>query len=411
MAIDRILILDDNSTNTLFFEMLLKDIGVKEVFTSPTGDDALVLADKKHIQFVICAWELSGMPGTVFVQKLRSKKKRMFLPCVIYSKRMEDDDVTLTKELGFENILSMPFEKKSARELLEKIIEYENNIDPKEVAIRKIRMYMSEGKPGEAFKMFNDNLFKPGPFKSPAMLAAAEVFLGLSKLEKAEGCINDVLDRSPNDFRALQLKARLHSRRGEHEESIKILQGLVKGSPKNLTSRIDLGSAYVAADRLDEAKETLNGVVDMDPSNQDAKDNLATVAFKQGDFGLAEQLIAETENGNELARIFNNMAISQVATQKYDDAIHTYNNAIQLLSDKTRLFLLHYNLGLAYRKKGDYPKALKTLADSYFDNPQFEKAYVGIAKTYKEMKRKKLKPDAKLIGEVKKIRNANKVVA
>ena len=409
MAIERVLILDDNTKNSLFFEMILKDIGVKDIFTSPTGDDALQLANQKHVQFVICAWELSGMPGTVFVQKLRSKKKRMFVPCIIYSKRMEEDDVTPTKELGFQNILAMPFEKKSAKEMIEEIIAYENNIDPKEVAIRKIRMYMAEGKPGEAFKMFNDKLFQPGPFKSPAMLAAAEVFLGLSKLDKAENCIKDVLDRIPDDFKALQLQARLHSRRGNHEESIKILQGLMTNSPKNFTTRLNLGTAYVAANRLDEAKETLEGVLADDPDNQDAKDNLATAAFKQGDFGLAEQLIAETENGNELARIFNNMAISQVATEAYDDAIDTYNNAIQLLADKTRLFLLHYNLGLAYRKKGDYAKALKTLSDSYFDNPRFEKAYVAIAKTYKDMKKKRQKPDPKLIGEVKKIRQANKV--
>ena len=408
MGIDRILILDDNSTNTLFFEMMLKDIGIKEVVSSPTGDDALILADKKHIQMVICSWELSGMLGTVFIQKLREKKKRKFIPCVIYSKRMDDQDVTLTKELGFQNILSMPFEKEKAREMINSIIDYENNIDPKEVAIRKIQMYMQDGKPGEAFKMFNDNLFKPGPFKSPAMVAAAEVFMGLSKFDKAEGCINDVLDRIPDHFKALQLKARLHSRKGEHEQAIEILSSLMDKSPKNFTTRVNLGSAYVAADMLDEAKETFNGILGDDPSNQDAKDNLATVAFKEGDFSLAEQLIAETENGNELARVFNNMAISQVNSGNYDEAINTYENAIRLLADKTKLFLLHYNLGLAYRKNGAMEKALKTLADSFFDNTNFEKAYVAIARTYKEMKKKRLKPDMDLIKKVKQKRNESK---
>ena len=115
MAIERVLILDDNTKNSLFFEMILKDIGVKDIFTSPTGDDALQLANQKHVQFVICAWELSGMPGTVFVQKL-DQKKRMFVPCIIYSKRMEEDDVTLTKELGFQNILAMPFERNRQRD-------------------------------------------------------------------------------------------------------------------------------------------------------------------------------------------------------------------------------------------------------------------------------------------------------
>ncbi len=401
MSIQRVLLLDDNTTNTLFFEVLLKEIGVTEVYTSPTGDDALLLADKKHVQFVICAWELSGMPGTIFIQKLRSRKKRKYIPCVIYSKRMESQEVTLTKELGFKNILPMPFDKGKAKELIKGIIDYENNIDPKEIAIRKIEMYMSDGQPGEAFKMFNDSLFQPGPFRTQALLAAADVFIGLSKYDKAKKCINDVLDKQPDNYRALQIKAKLFSRDGEHDKAIKILKKLIHSSPKNLTTRVNLGCAYVSAEKYEEAKKVFNGVLDEDPANQNAKDHMATVAFREGDFSLAEQLIAETENGNELARIFNSMAISQVTENKYNDAIMTYVNAIRLLADKTRLYLLHYNLGLAYRKNGDLDKGLEILTECYLSSPEFEKAYVAIARIYKEMKKKGLTPNASLINQIK----------
>ena len=44
---------------------------------------------------------------------------------------MEDEDVSLTQELGFKSILSMPFQKQVAKEMIESILEYENNIDPK----------------------------------------------------------------------------------------------------------------------------------------------------------------------------------------------------------------------------------------------------------------------------------------
>ncbi|NRA65235.1 MAG: tetratricopeptide repeat protein [Pseudobacteriovorax sp.] len=401
MAIQRILVLDDNTTNTLFFEVLLKDLGFEEVFISPTGADAIKIAEKNHIQFVICSWELSGMPGTVFIQKLRARKKRKYIPCVIYSKRMNEQDVQLTKELGFKNILPMPFEKAKAKELLSEIIEHENNIDPKEVAIRKIEMYMSDGQPGEAFKMFNDSLFQPGPFRNHALVAAAEVFIGLSKYDKAKKCVSDVLERHPDDYKALQLKAKLASRDGSHEEAIEILKGLMDRSPRNLSTRVNLGAAYVTADRFDEAKQVFEGVLEEDPDNQNAKDHMATVAFSQGNFSLAEQLIAETENGNELARIFNNMAISQVNEGHHDTGIQTYENAIRLLADKTRLYLLHYNLGLAYRKKGDLEKGLKVLGECYLSAPDFEKAYVAIARVYKEMKKKGLTPDPGIIREIK----------
>ncbi len=404
MKIERFLVLDDNSTNTLFFEMLLKEMGFSEVYTSPTGDDALSIAEKHHIQFVICAWELNGMPGTIFIQKIRAKKRRRYLPCVIYSKRMESEDVNLTQELGFKHILAMPFDRNQAKALIQEIVDHENNLSPKENQLRKIEMYVANGQPMEAYKLFTDPMFEKGPYLVRAMVVAAEVFIGIAKYDKAQKCLDDALRASPENAKALQLQARLYSRQGKHEEAIKLLEGLVDRSPKNLTSRIKLGSAYIDADRLDDAKRVFHGVLDKDPASQDCKDGLAMVAFKEGDLGLAEQLIAETENGNELARVFNNMAISQVAKNDFDQGILTYQNAMNLLADKARLHLLQYNLGLALRKKGDLNQSLTALAKSYIADPTYEKAYVAIARVVNDMKKNGLSPDKSVVSRVKKAR-------
>lgn len=401
MAIERFMILDDSTGNTLFFEMLLKELGYSKITISPTGADALIQADKQHIQFYIVAWELKGMPGTVFVQKARSKKKRRFVPCIIYSKRMAPDDVRLTKDLGFNNILSMPFDRQAVKEMIQNIVQAEGHLDPRENQLRKIEMYAWDGSPGEAYKMFTDDLFDPGPYQTRALLAATDVFMGLAKIDKAEKCVNDALRNQPDNNRAMQLKARIYSRKGLHDESIAILEKLVKGSPKNISNKINLGSAYVEADRHDEARQVFKDIMDEDPDNQDCKDQMATLAFKEGQFTLAEQLIAETENGNELARAFNNLAISQVAKGDFDRGVATYANAMKMLADKARLYLLQYNLGLAYRKKGALEKSLTELARSYTSEPSFEKAYVAIARVVQELKAKGVKPDAKLIHEVK----------
>jgi len=408
MTIERFLIVDDNATNALFFEMLLRDLGYKQIFISPTGDHAIEIAEKNHIQFVICIWELKGMPGTLFIQKLRSKKKRKFIPCIIYSSRMSPEDVQLTQELGFKDIIGMPFNRAQVQQMVKDLVEHENNLCPIENHIRKMEMYLSSGQPTEAFKLFSDQLFEPGPFLVQGLIVAAEVLIGLSKDAKAERCIDDALRIAPNNTRALQIKARLFSRKGEHEAAINILEKLVTQSPKNLTSKIKLGTAYVEADRLDDAKATFNSVIDIDPDNQNCKDQMATVAFHEGDFSLAEQLIAETESGNELARVFNNMAISQVSKGQYDLGMVSYRNAMRLLADKARLHLLQYNLGLALRKGGDFEESLKNLAESYMTEPRFEKAYVAVARIVAEMKENGLKPEKSVIQKVKAVRNQTK---
>jgi predicted Zn-dependent protease len=408
MAIERFMILDDSTGNTLFFEMLLKELGYSNITISPTGDDALIMADKNHIQFYIVAWELKGMPGTIFMQKARSKKKRRFVPCILYSKRMSADDAKLTRDLGFTNILSLPFDRQQVKEMITNIIRYESNLEPRENQLRKIEMYVWDGSPGEAYKMFSDNLFSPGPLQTRALLAAAEVFMGLAKIDRAEKCVNDALRNQPDNNRAMQLKARLFSRKGLHEEAIGILENLVKVSPKNLSNKVNLGGAYIEADRHDDAHRVFRDIMVDDPDNQDCKDQLATLAFKEGDFSLAEQLIAETENGNELARAFNNLAISQVSKGDFERGILTYSNAMRMLADKARLYLLQYNLGLAYRKKGALEKSLSELASSYTSEPSFEKAYVAIARVVQELKAKGVKPEPKLIKDVKKAREIAK---
>jgi tetratricopeptide (TPR) repeat protein len=408
MSIERFLILDDSTGNTLFFEMLLKEMGFSKIITSPTGDDAIIQSDKQHVQFFIVAWELKGMPGTVFVQKARSKKRRRFAPCIIFSKRMSPEDVKLTRDLGFTNILAMPFDRQQVKDMIAQIIHYEGNLDPRENQLRKIEMYSSDGHPMEALKMFTDDLFDAGPFQTRALLAGADVFMGLSKNDKAERYINDALRNQPDNNRALQLKARLLSRKGMHNESIMILEKLVNVSPKNLSNKITLGGAYIEADRLDDARRVFKDVMEDDPSNQDCKDQMATLAFKEGQYSLAEQLIAETESGNELARAFNNLAISQVAKGDFEQGIKTYTNAMRMLADKARLYLLQYNLGLAYRKKGALEESFSTLAKSYTSEPSFEKAYVAIARVVQELKAKGIKPQQNLIKEVKSAREIAK---
>ncbi len=408
MAIERFLIVDDNTGNALFFEMILKELGYSKIFTSPTGDDAFIQADKNHIQFFIVAWELRGLPGTIYVQKVRSKRKRRFAPCIIYSKRMANDDVALTKELGFKDILGMPFDRNAAKDLIKNIIDYESNIHPRENQLRKIEMYHLEGHPMEAFKLFSDDLFSPGPFQTRALLSGAEVMMSLSKYDKAEKCIADALRNLPDNNRALQLKAKLFSRKGMHAEAVGILEKLVSVSPRNLSNKITLGSAYIDADRHEDARRVFADVMKDDPNSQDAKDQMATLEFKEGNFTLAEQLIAETENGNELARAFNNLAISQVSKGLFDEGIATYSNSMRMLADKARLYLLYYNLGLAYRKKGELEKSFDALGKSYIADPSYEKAYVAIARVAQELKAKGIKPKPELVKEIKGARQTLK---
>src|SRR5262249_2572326 len=152
-------------------------------------------------------------------------------------------------------------------------------------------------------------------------------------------------------------------------------------------------SVYVDAERHDDAKKTFASVSTIDPDSPPLKDEQAKLAFKEGDLPLAAKLLAETQNGDAIARHFNNLAIALTHQQKFEKAIETYENAIKLLSDKAKLHALHYNLGLALAKKGDLARSFTQLAESYKGDPSFEKAYAALARVSKQMAEKGLAYD------------------
>lgn len=409
MAIERVLVVDSEEANVLFFDMLFREFGYDTVHTSTNGVEGLEIVGTNHIQFIVVAWELTGsMNGTLFIQKAREKRKRKHLPCLIYSKRMTEEEVTLTKELGFKDILSMPFDKAKAREAIKEILDREADLHPVEVKLRKIESLMEDDKLKEALIMINPRLFSSGPHQTRAYTVVAELYSRMGKHEKMEEYINKALKIDPEYYQAHQLYAKFLSQQGKHDEAIELLQKMSSKSPKNLTTKIGLGTAYIGAERLEEAKAVFEDVMKVDEECQGAKDGLATVAVANGDIPLALQLVAETESGNEMARTFNNMAIGHVNKGEFDVGIQTYKNAITVLSDKAKLSRLHFNLGLAWKKKGDLINSFEELHKCYSLEPSFEKAYLWLAKISKEMKAKGNQIDKEAIENIKAIRKQQK---
>ncbi|MGE0171796.1 MAG: tetratricopeptide repeat protein [Oligoflexales bacterium] len=404
MGLERVLIVDDNDANILFFEMLLSGLGFSKILKARTGPEGLEVAKKEHAQFLVVTWEMTGLPGTIFIQRARQSRKKRYLPAIIYSKRMTVEDVQLTKELGYKDILNVPFDKADARKLVTEMIERENNLSPIESQLRKVEGYLLEDKPSEALKLMDNKILTSTEQVSRVHTAMADIWFKMAKFDKAEEEINAATKHDPAYNPALALKAKLFSRQGKHEEAIQILQGMISTSPRNFTNKISLGSAFIQADRDDDAKKVLAEVMELDGDNQEAKDALATVAFKEGDISLATQLIAETESGDDLARVFNNLAISQVNKGEFERSIDTYRNAMKLLADKAKVHLLHYNLGLAYKKKGDLINCFQELCESYLLEPSFEKAYASLANTSKELLAKGVTLDKDLVQKVKAAR-------
>jgi tetratricopeptide (TPR) repeat protein len=403
--IDKVIVIDESDANVLFWEMLLPDLKL-QVFKARAGAEALEIIEKESIPMAIVAWELTSMPGTILMQKARESRKRRRMPFLIYSKRMTDEDVALARELGSESIISLPFDKEKVKETLQKIITEESNPNPIEVKLRKMEECLAEGKPTEVLKMIGPDVSKKGPHIPRYKTIVAETFFQIGNLDKAFKAVKEALEQDGAYRPAHFLMGRLYTASGKHDEAIEVVKSFSEKSPKNIQALLQLGSAYISADKLDDAKKTVEQVMVLDRENQAVNDNKGKIALKEGNIALAAQLLSETQNGDEIARFYNSIGISMVAKGDFDKGIDTYHSALKILSSKTKVHLLYFNLAIAYRKKGDKANELNFFCESYTSEPSFEKAYASIARALQEARAKGIQPNQQQLKTAAEKRSA-----
>jgi tetratricopeptide (TPR) repeat protein len=284
----------------------------------------------------------------------------------------------------------------------------EEEIDSVELKLRDIETLVADKQFKVALHALKD-LLGSGVASARAHTLLGEIHYGIDELDKAEKALDHALADKQNYTPAMQMIAKVYSKTERHDKAITMLVQMVDASQNNITTLLGLGSAYNEANQLDKAKETLNRVKSLDPENKAADEELGKIAFKEGNMALAEQLLAETENAEELGRFFNNLAIGLVNKDKYDEGIRTYEAAMNILrgKDNSKLHLLEYNLGVAYRKQGSYQKALNLLAKCYFENPSFRKPYESLIRLIREMEKKKIAYDKSILERIQKMKQAS----
>jgi YaiO family outer membrane protein len=91
---------------------------------------------------------------------------------------------------------------------------------------------------------------------------------------------------------------------GDPATSIALLEPLTADDPANADARLQLGLAYLASDRLDDAERAFRETLAIAPDYADARIGLARVAQRRGDTATARRLLAAVPSDNAEAAAF-----------------------------------------------------------------------------------------------------------
>lgn len=180
------------------------------------------------------------------------------------------------------------------------------------------------------------------PFKTILLLATGLAFLG--------GCAT-----SEQAKQRANIHYRLgyqHLQQGDSTTALKEFLEAEKLNPKDAPIQFALGSAYNAKGRFHEGLEHYRKTLALDPKYTEAHNALGATYLELG---------------------------------RWDDAIREFDLVLKDLLYLTPFYVLN-NLGFAYYKKGDRPKAIEYYKKALAMKPDFGLAYYNLGLVYKDNK-------------------------
>jgi tetratricopeptide (TPR) repeat protein len=144
--------------------------------------------------------------------------------------------------------------------------------------------------------------------KRMVMISLASAQNDAGDFKAAEKTLQDVLEKDPENVRALNNLGYFLTERGERlDEALRLIQKAVKAQPDNPSFLDSLGWVYFKMNNYDEAEKQLREAARKDPSSSTSLDHLGDVYAKQGKLDLAritwQKALNLTTDNTEVAKI------------------------------------------------------------------------------------------------------------
>jgi tetratricopeptide (TPR) repeat protein len=230
---------------------------------------------------------------------------------------------------------------------------------------------MAQGKPDLAIQLLQSEAEKT-PNNLDLRLAMGNIAVRSGKYDAALGEFQRVLaalDTHSRQKGDLYLRiGETYRRKGDDLGAVTILQKAREELPDNVIVMSTLALTLDHAGRWNEARQMYEGTLRLDPNNGIALNNLAfLMAEHNGDLddaltkaSKAKQLLPNTfEVADTLGWIYLKKNMS-------DSAIDIFRDLVGKAPNQSTF---RYHLGMAFKQKGDKPKAIKELNDALRYNP------------------------------------------
>ena len=127
MTIDKsmnVLIVDDYKTMLRIIRNLLKQIDFNNVEEASDGAEALSKLRSNTFGLVISDWNMQPMTGLQLLQEVRADTRLKSIPFIMITAESKMENLIAAKQAGVSNYIVKPFNAKTLREKIEKVLTH-----------------------------------------------------------------------------------------------------------------------------------------------------------------------------------------------------------------------------------------------------------------------------------------------
>ena len=118
----RVLLVDDNKSALNLMKMVLKGIGINQIYTAQDGRAALDFLGKapELVDVIVCDWQMPRMTGLELLQQVRTVYPSM--PFMMVTSKADIDSVNAAKKFAVNAYLSKPYSPQQLEQKLSKLV-------------------------------------------------------------------------------------------------------------------------------------------------------------------------------------------------------------------------------------------------------------------------------------------------
>ncbi len=340
-------------------EGLLKQLGVQKVYRFQDPKQAIDWLSENIIpELIIFEWRLAHIPGPILLQKLRAILG-FSVPMTVMSKDLTERDMPVLHEMGVTDRIRKPIEPQAFFQDVIWVINQDRSPSEPIILLQKIRQAMQSQNFEKLAAFTKRYMDSDKPSEAEKNLLQAELAFFRGHYPMARTMALNVLKSGLASVEVLNLLGKTMMKLRDFESALQCLENAEVISPQNVKRICNMAEAHLEMGHKEEFAEKVEMAREVAPESMDIVEVEVKGALVDGDSGKARQLMQSLQSLLSIVSFTNNRAISLIRTDRFDDGIQLYSEALEAVpSQRTEvLAILHYNHGLALARLNRLPEA------------------------------------------------------